>query len=192
MMQLWMMDAEELEHPQKFACALKLVSEERRNKVNRILNEEKRRLSLAAGLLLKQAFYEADQEHLYYEISYTELGKPYLPGNEFYFSLSHSGKIALCGVSHQPMGCDIELKRERLPRIANVFSAKESSEFSLLDEAEKINFFFQLWTCKESIVKWMGKGITVPFKTLSVMEGGTPPKALLLDNKMLYLKQYFI
>ena len=43
-------------------------------------------------------------------------GKPLFPGlDDHWFSLSHSGGIALCALSDRPVGVDVELVRPRRP-----------------------------------------------------------------------------
>ena len=77
-------------------------------------------------------------------------GRPFFPGLEGrWFSLSHSGGLALCALSDGPVGVDVELvlpRRAGLPR-------------RLLSQAELARFdgswedFYRLWTLKESWCK---------------------------------------
>ena len=77
-------------------------------------------------------------------------GKPLFTGlTNRWFSLSHSGGLALCALSEAPVGVDVELVRPRgaeTPR-------------RLLSEAELARFdgswedFYRLWTLKESWCK---------------------------------------
>ena len=77
-------------------------------------------------------------------------GKPLFAGRSGrWFSLSHSGGIALCALSSAPVGVDVELVRPRragLPAYA-------------LSESERAGFdgtwedFYRLWTLKESWCK---------------------------------------
>ena len=77
-------------------------------------------------------------------------GKPRFTGmSDRWFSLSHSGGIALCALSSAPVGVDVELVRPRragLPAYA-------------LSEAQRAGFdgtwedFYRLWTLKESWCK---------------------------------------
>lgn len=190
MMELLIMDADELKDPEKFRTAMKLIGERRRNKVEKLLKEEKKRLSLAAGLLLRYALLSVEQLNLYTEIDVTANGKPYLPNNEYYFSLSHSGELAICGFSNDPVGCDIEKKRDKLPRTNKILSPKEEKEFSILNEKEKKDLFFQLWTCKESVTKLIGKGIAYPFQSFSVVEKNQLMKSICIEERQLYLKSF--
>ena len=77
-------------------------------------------------------------------------GKPLFAGlADRWFSLSHSGGIALCALSSAPVGVDVELMRPR----------REGLPAYALSEAERAGFdgtweaFYRLWTLKESWCK---------------------------------------
>ena len=85
------------------------------------------------------------------EITRSERGKPDFSGVEgHWFSLSHSGGIALCALSDGgAVGVDVEVvrpRREGLPRYA--FSRRELAEFDGSWED-----FCRVWTLKESWCK---------------------------------------
>lgn len=85
------------------------------------------------------------------EIARSARGKPYFPAApERWFSLSHSGGLALCALSDDgPVGVDIERVRPRRP---GLFAYALTEEERLLcggDWAE----FYRLWTLKESWCK---------------------------------------
>lgn len=99
------------------------------------------------------------------KISYGESGKPYLPDfSEIDFSISHSGKYAICAVGRDgDIGADILHIRKTDMRVAKRFFAP--SEIVQLeqtdDEAERDRLFAQIWTRKESYVKFTGEGLKV-------------------------------
>lgn len=190
MLELLIMDADVLKDMPKFQKAMELVGLQRRNKIEKMVKEENKRLSLAAGLLLRHAFLSINRLELYNEIQITEKGKPFLPNHDYYFSLSHSGRFGICGFSQEPIGCDIERMREKLPKVANIFSKEEEKTFLSLDDMEKRQFFFQVWTSKESVTKWMGVGIGYPFYSFSVMNERHIRNSVIMENKTLFLKSY--
>lgn len=77
-------------------------------------------------------------------------GKPFFPNQDgFFFSLSHSGMIALCALSDGPVGVDVELVRPRRPGLpAYALSGTELATFDGSWED-----FYRLWTLKESWCK---------------------------------------
>lgn len=193
MMELLLMDADELKNPEIFNEALELVGESRRSRIHKMRKDESKRLSLAAGLLLRYAFFSVKEPSLYSKVEVTPQGKPYLPNNEYFFSLSHSGKFTLCGFSNEPMGCDIEKYREDIPPgIKKIFSSNEELTFQTLEKEKQITYFFQLWTCKESVTKWIGKGIAYPFQSFTVMDVENLRNFIMIERKKLFLKSFQI
>jgi len=84
------------------------------------------------------------------QVERTPRGKPFFPGLEDrWFSLSHSGGIALCALSDAPVGVDVEAVRPRkagLPQ--RVLSESELARFDGTWED-----FYRSWTLKESWCK---------------------------------------
>ena len=81
------------------------------------------------------------------------------------FSISHTyGAVAVC-VSRAPVGVDIELLSDKLNNVApKILTEKESAEFALLEDAEKLAYLGEKWTQKESIFKSLDKDAFVPGK----------------------------
>lgn len=77
-------------------------------------------------------------------------GKPLFSGLDgHWFSLSHSGGIALCALSEDPVGVDVELVRPRRAGLpAYALSPTELARFDGGWEE-----FYHLWTLKESWCK---------------------------------------
>ena len=86
------------------------------------------------------------------EVHFEPNGKPYFVNSSLYFSLSHSGKLAVVLISEEPCGVDIELVR---PEVA------ERLRERCLSDGERARGcdFFELWTKKECIAKLDGRGL---------------------------------
>lgn len=192
MTKLLIMDGDELKNHILFDKALQLVSNTRRKRIEQLHKEESKRLSLAAGLLLRYAFLSVNKEHLLDKIQISDMGKPFLPNHDYFFSLSHSGRFAICAFSDRPIGCDIEKIREKIPKYKHkIFSTAEELVFETLTEVAQIHFFFNLWTAKESITKMIGKGITYPFHSFSIMDHEQVKKITSFEEEKFYLKSYY-
>ena len=76
-------------------------------------------------------------------------GKPYFDGKpDIHFSISHSGDYAMCAISGDPIGADIQKTQEISQKmLKRVFTENE------LENADPIS----LWCLKESFVKFKGK-----------------------------------
>lgn len=155
-----------LEEETAFACALASVDERRREKVLRMRRAEDRRLSLCAGLLLREALRLCGApEGL--RIAEGEHGKPYFPdAPQWHFNLSHSGRYALCAVGDIKVGCDIEQIGTGGLALARRFFAPE--ETARLEADADPTAFTRLWTLKESYIKAIGAGLSCPLNSFSI------------------------
>lgn len=89
------------------------IGEWRRIKADKLKNNEAKARSVGAGAVLRFAI-EDSTPYNYDELTFdiTKEGKPYVCNAPFHFSLSHSGKYAVCAISDSEIGIDIELEKE--------------------------------------------------------------------------------
>jgi 4'-phosphopantetheinyl transferase len=86
-----------------------------------------------------------------------EFGKPYLNKAGVFFNISHSESIAMCALDDKEVGADIEMIRAvKDPLAERVMSAAEKEIYFPERDRE---FFFSVWTLKESYLKFRGCGI---------------------------------
>ena len=95
---------------------------------------------------------------------------------EVCFSLSHSGKYAVCAIADENIGVDIENKGRKLLLDCNqeklvsvvkkVFSEEEYMVYNKCSKEEQIEFFLKLWTRKEAVSKALGKGLAMDFSKI--------------------------
>ncbi len=123
-----------------------------------------KRLQHLAGRYLLQYLFP---EFPYNEILIADTRKPYLPQEQFHFSISHSGNYAAALVSsRQRTGIDIELYSPKTELVKHKFLTSE--ELQLLDhQLSSINHppsttdyqhFTLCWCCKEAVYKHWGAG----------------------------------
>ena len=90
-------------------------------------------------------------------------GKPRLLGQpDIHFNLSHSGPWVLCALHRERVGVDVEEVRLRdgLPAKI-VMSPEEFRHFERLAPLPARDYFYRLWTLKESLLKAMGTGLSL-------------------------------
>ena len=92
-----------------------------------------------------------------------EKGKPYVKGLPVCFSISHSGDYAVCVVSDEEIGIDIEKIRPINKRVADKFATEKEKEYILSSS----NGFFEIWTLKEAYFKCIGTGLGKDIKEVS-------------------------
>lgn len=145
----------------------------RQEKLASLRSAAARRLSLGAGLLLVHALREEDLHPSDYTVD--SCGRPCFPSlPDFHFSLSHSGEMAMCGVSSRPIGCDIEKVRPFDVHLAErFFHPDEWAYLSSLPQDTREEGFFRLWTRKESYMKALGLGFSLPMSSFALRADGT-------------------
>ena len=117
-----------------------------------------KRLQHLAGRFLLQYLFPAFPYEL---IQIADTRKPYLPDEQYHFSISHCGDYAAAIVSKdRRVGIDIEIPTEKISHIMYKFlSAKEHETFQLIaPNPNRIPFATLLWSAKESVFKWYGNG----------------------------------
>lgn len=99
-----------------------------------------------------------------------EYGKPILNEPEgTYFSISHSGSWVVCAVNDAAVGIDVETIKPIDFKIAErYFTKDEYASFVKQPEKTKLQYFYMLWTLKESYVKTEGKGLIIPLNSFSI------------------------
>ena len=142
----------------------------RRDKVDAIKHEGAKRLSLGAGILLYEGLRKIGIDNA--EIGYKENQKPYIQNHEdIFFNLSHSGEIVACAFSDSEVGIDVEkIKGFKESLVNYVFTEAEKEFIESFDESamERDSLYTRLWTMKESLMKFYGKGIAMAPKKIFV------------------------
>lgn len=104
------------------------------------------------------------------KITPDSFGKPTCEKNLF-FNISHSGDQLLLGFSNSEIGVDIERKDPSVhieKIVESHFSKNEFQEIKNCTKGERADTFFQIWTKKESLIKAIGKGLSIPLKDFNV------------------------
>jgi phosphopantetheinyl transferase len=124
-----------------------LLSANSQNRIKEMKSENHKLGFLAVRKLLQvENYLDSD---LFYDAS----GKPHLIDNK-HISISHSHQFATIVISTANVGIDIEMKREKIIKIANKFIHK--NEFLFLNpenQLEYIKMLTTIWGAKEAIFK---------------------------------------
>lgn len=155
--------------------------------------EDKKR-SICSELLVRWLINKRlhlKNEEIHFE--YNEFGKPFLKEYEkFYFNISHSGEWIVCAVSPCEVGIDIEQIKDINLLIANrFFSKKENIDLNYKNEDDKLDYFYDLWTLKESYLKYLGKGLSISLQSFSIRKERNDIVILeSFDNRKPNFRQY--
>ncbi len=125
-----------------------------------ITHPHKRLQHLAGRYLLRFLFPDFPNE----EIEIASTRKPFLPDEQYHFSISHCGNFAAAIVSkNERVGIDIEIITEKVAKIAHKF-LNDGEKQAVNRQPSKVDCTLTLiWSAKETIFKWWGKG-EVDFK----------------------------
>jgi 4'-phosphopantetheinyl transferase len=104
-------------------------------------------------------------------------GKPIvINAADLHFSVSHSGDLALIGLSHTgPVGVDIEAVQPEIDLsdlIELFFTPREQAFLATNSPSQQRSAFYTIWTAKEAVLKTWGLGITDHLKDFSVEPHG--------------------
>ena len=121
-----------------------------------ITHPQKRLQHLAARYLLPYLFADFPLE----EIAIAESLKPFLPNEQYHFSLSHCINFAAALVSQtHRVGVDIEVITSRVHKIKGKFLHPTELAFvNKHPEATQTRLLTLLWSVKEAMYKWWGNG----------------------------------
>jgi phosphopantetheinyl transferase len=121
-----------------------------------ITHPHKRLQHLAGRYLLRFLFPGFPSE----EIEIADTRKPFLPDEQYHFSISHCGDYAAALVSSSGrVGIDIENITPRVERIKHKFLHPDELAFVQTHNPEQyIPLLTLLWSTKEAMFKWWGRG----------------------------------
>ncbi|MEO7977396.1 4'-phosphopantetheinyl transferase superfamily protein [Flavobacterium sp.] len=87
-----------------------------------------------------------------HDLHYDEFGKPYFDCHN-HISITHSYHFAAIIISHETVGIDMELQREKIIRIADKFTDYEGSYLEPDLTEEYVKKLTVIWGAKEAIFK---------------------------------------
>lgn len=192
---LYIMDTSELEDEAVFNMNYKRLSKARRDKIDSYYFEKDKRLSLGAGMLLDTGLSGYGLREAEVVIAYGSNGKPYLPMEPYiHFNISHSGKMAVAVFADVETGCDVELVQKADLAVAERFFCTREYGYIVQQDKEKQQeeAFYRLWTLKESFIKAIGLGLSLPLDKfeVNIWEGKEVAVCQYVDNAVYNFKEY--
>ncbi|MBP3661230.1 MAG: 4'-phosphopantetheinyl transferase superfamily protein, partial [Oscillospiraceae bacterium] len=88
-------------------------------------------------------------------------GKPYFPGSDLYFSITHTKTTVFCAIADTEIGIDAEdLDRRVSPALADkILSPHEKQQYEAVPEEERNEALLRFWVLKEAEAKCSGLGL---------------------------------
>lgn len=179
----------------KIDALIQLISEENQEKCRRFKKKADVLRTLYGELMVRyflwKQFSLADED---VEFLKGENGKPYIKGLPVHYSISHAGDFVVCAFCEKEIGIDIEKIRTIDLKVGKrFFCDSEYEDLLMKKKLDQIDYFFTLWTLKESYIKWLGTGMLTPLDSFcfSMSQVGIS----FMDKKREvkpFFKQYFV
>lgn len=150
---------------------------ERKQRADRYLNKKDGLRCLAAGELLRRTV-EQELARTEFTVVKDPGGKPRIAGqDQFHFNLSHSGNHVLIAYGDSPVGADVQQMRvdtgkENLAK--RFFTTQEQAYIFECPEQTEARFY-QVWTAKESYLKYLGTGLKKSLDSFSIFSPAISP-----------------
>lgn len=177
---------------------INLITLEKQKKLKTIKHLPSVQQTLAGELLVRAVIcHKLGWGNSDIEFYYNDYGKPGLcHAKDFHFNLSHSGNWAVMALSSKDVGIDIEKVLPLDLSIAeHFFSSHECNNLNSLTTSLQLDYFFEIWTLKESYIKMNGQGLSIALDSFSIQLGGEEvdyPRLLNENTGKVYFRQYDI
>lgn len=104
-------------------------------------------------------------------IDRNEYGKPCLRNfPNIHYNISHTKGLIVCAIADGCVGIDVERVRSFKRGIVERFFSPQEREYIFASHRHQEERFAEIWTRKEAYVKWLGKGMAVPFESFDVKQ----------------------
>ena len=143
----------------------------RRRRLERLRYAPAREASLGAGLLWR---YVMERHGVQPEepVRFLQAGKPvFAQRDDLHFSLSHSGPYAMCAISSDPIGVDVQQIKPIHMSVARRFHFRERDWLAEQPRDQQNHAFFRIWTRKEAWVKAVSQDQLLGLDQEDVMHG---------------------
>lgn len=171
------------------------VTPEKQERLKRYRSVEDVKRSLYGDILIRWITtiqFSITNDDVVFEFS--EFDKPMLRDYaNFHFNISHAGDWVVCATSNKEVGIDIELiKPVDFQMVKRICTREEQSLFNKLSDNEKGDFFYSIWTQKESYLKCLGQGLNFPLAWINSVSHDEEAIIQFEDEKDLKFHQYAI
>lgn len=182
---------------ERIESLLMCVTEEKRQKLNRFHFEKDRVRGLVGDLLVKMVLSQTlSIPYTSIQIDTNDYQKPYLaqPKEQLEFNLSHSGEWVVCATDSHSVGVDVERIATFDMNVAQRYFSKEEYEYitSADNDEERNQRWCKVWTAKESYIKAVGKGLSIPLESFSTVDQTRMASSRIIDERNWHFREYWL
>lgn len=136
---------------------------ERKQRVDRYRHQQDKLRCVTADAMLRTVLGTDD-----FCVAKQDCGKPYILNKEnFHYNLSHSGRYVVLAWGESEVGVDVQQHN------TSIHTDSIAKRFFTGDEQayihENLHLFYEVWTKKESYLKYTGKGLQMDLGSFSVL-----------------------
>lgn len=181
-----------------FYRLLNFVDKDKRDKILRYKVFEDAQRTLVADILARYTICDKlNVKNSTISFTRNKYGKTFLKDfQDLHYNISHSGKWVVCALcENAPVGIDVQLiKRVNLNIVKRFFSIEEYRNFLKKNRHQKLHYFFDLWTLKESYIKADGRGMSLPLDSFSIVINDSDRIRVIESGELIkcYFKQYYL
>lgn len=134
-----------------------ILSESEKEKFNKLIKDNDKKLLLLSRYLLKQLI-EQNTNFIYdnTSIKYNENGKPMI--ENISYNISHSNEYCAVAVSNNQIGIDIEKIRTIDLKIMDIFCTESEKKY-IINSDNPYKSFFEIYCLKEAYFKMLGTNL---------------------------------
>lgn len=122
------------------------------------------------------------------------IGNDHASATGLFFNISHTNGMVIVGVAREPsLGVDVENLDRRKPSLGiaeSFFASAEVEALRELSDLEQQQRFYEYWTLKESYIKAVGLGLSIPLDEFSFSFPTASAIRLKLAHKPEYADQW--
>jgi 4'-phosphopantetheinyl transferase len=177
----------------KLVYLLRYISKEEADKLMKFRKIDDRKRGLISEILAR--YFICDMlkvKNSEIILSTNKYGKPFVKNySQIEYNISHSNEFIVCAIGNQPVGIDIEqISNIDLILSKKVFSVQEYEAFRKIGNSKKREYFYLLWTLKESFIKAKGFGLYMPLNSFNINIVNENNIYCLYEDNKYYFKEY--
>ena len=154
-----------------FNKLLSYVSVEKKERITRFYNYKDAQRTLLGDILARYSICKRSGLKINdLHFGANEYGKPTLStSTNIHFNISHSGNWVICAIDDNPVGVDVEvIKPIDLSISERFFTTDENCSLFNQPVNTRLEYFYKIWTLKESYIKAEGKGLSIPLNNFNI------------------------
>ena len=117
-------------------------------------------------LLEKILYNKGLNRYSSFDYKYSKFGKPSFSNEVYKFNVSYCKGMVCLALSNNEVGIDIEYVRKYNESLRNLVLS-DDEKISLRNSRDEDEYFFRLWTLKESFIKAIGRGLSYSMKKIN-------------------------